>query len=151
VQLAVGHPATTLGVFYHVFCSPQDSLKERSLMAFTDPQTVTFNAVATPLPRTSFAAHSGEFAKDDGLLKLSFSHAFGRKTRRLVQLDHSKIAADPLQASVNVRLGARAYMVVETPPYGYTVAEAKQLVDALTGYLAASTGARATQWLGGEI
>jgi len=40
---------------------------------------------------------------------------------------------------------------METPPYGYSVAEAKQIVDALTSYLTASTGARATQWLGGEI
>ncbi|DAD51742.1 coat protein [ssRNA phage Esthiorhiza.2_48] len=120
-------------------------------MAFTDPQTVTINAVATPLPRTSFGSHLGEFQKDDGLLKLTFSHSFGKKTRRLVQLDHSKIAADPLQASINVRLSARAYMVMETPPYGYSVAEAKQIVDALTSYLTASTGARATQWLGGEI
>jgi len=120
-------------------------------MAFNDPQVVTFNAVATSLFRTGFGVHSGEFTKDDGLLKLSVSHSFGKKTRRLIQLDHSKIAADPLQASVNVRLGARAYMVVETPPYGYNVAESKQIVDALTGYLSASTGARATQWLGGEI
>lgn len=42
------------------------------------------------------------------------------------------------------------YLVVDTPVTGYTVAEAKQIVDALTAYLTASTGARVTQLLGGE-
>lgn len=121
-------------------------------MAFTDPQTVTINAVATSLPRTSFAVNSGEFTKDDGLVKLSVNHTSSKgKVRHFMALNHSKIAADPLQASINVRLGARAFIVMETPPYGYSVAEAKQVVDALTGYLTATSGARATQWLGGEI
>jgi hypothetical protein len=43
-----------------------------------------------------------------------------------------------------------AYVVVDVPDIGYTVAEAKQIVDALTGYLTASSGARVTQLLGGE-
>jgi hypothetical protein len=121
-------------------------------MAFTDPQTITFNSVATPLPRTSFAVNSGEFTKDDGLLKLSINHTSSKgKVRHFMALNHSKVAADPLQASINVRLGARGFIVMETPPYGYSVAEAKQVVDALTGFLVASSGARATQWLGGEI
>jgi hypothetical protein len=42
------------------------------------------------------------------------------------------------------------YLVVDTPKTGYTVAEQKQIVDALTAYLTASSGARATQLLGGE-
>jgi hypothetical protein len=43
-----------------------------------------------------------------------------------------------------------AYLVVNTPKVGYTVAEAKAVVDALVAYLAASSGARVTQLLGGE-
>lgn len=121
-------------------------------MAFTDPQTVTINAVAQTLPRTSFAVNSGEFTKDDGLVKLTVNHTSSRgKNRHFMALNHSKVAADPLQASINVRLAARAFVVMETPLFGYSVAEAKQLVDALTGFLTASSGARATQWLGGEI
>jgi hypothetical protein len=42
------------------------------------------------------------------------------------------------------------YIVVDVPPTGYTVVEQKQIVDALTAYLTASSGARATQLLGGE-
>lgn len=42
------------------------------------------------------------------------------------------------------------YIVVDTPTDGYTLAEAKQIVDALVAYLTASSGARVTQLLGGE-
>jgi hypothetical protein len=42
------------------------------------------------------------------------------------------------------------YLTVDTPVNGYTVAEAKYVVDALVAYLTASTGARVTQLLGGE-
>jgi hypothetical protein len=119
-------------------------------MAFADPQSVTINAVANSLPRVSSGENKGAFRKDDGLVSLSISHTYGKRTRRLVRLDHSKIAADPLMASVNVRLSAAVYLVVDLPETGYTVAEAKQLVDGLTAYLTASSGARATQLLGGE-
>jgi hypothetical protein len=43
-----------------------------------------------------------------------------------------------------------AYLVVDVPIIGYTVTEQKQVVDGLTGYLTASSGARVTQLLGGE-
>jgi len=41
-------------------------------------------------------------------------------------------------------------MVVDVPVNGYTVAEAKAVVDALVAYLTASTGAQVTKLLGGE-
>jgi hypothetical protein len=43
-----------------------------------------------------------------------------------------------------------AYLVIDVPKVGYTIAEQKQIVDALTAYLTASTGAKVTQLLGGE-
>lgn len=119
-------------------------------MAFADPQSVTINAVAQTLPRISSEKNSGVFQKDDTTVKLSVAHQYGNRIRRTLRLDHSKIAADPLMASVNVRLGMSAYLVVDVPSTGYTVTEAKQVVDALTAYLTASSGAKVTQLLGGE-
>jgi hypothetical protein len=120
-------------------------------MAFADPQSVTINAVAQTLPRISSEKNAGAFQKDDATVKLAVSHAYAKgRARRMVRLDHAKIAADPLMASVNVRLNGAVYLVTDFPDVGYTVAEAKQIVDALTAYLTASSGARATQLLGGE-
>lgn len=120
-------------------------------MAFADPQTVTINAVAQTLPRISSGVNAGAFQKDDATVKLSVSHNIGKgRTRRMLRLDHSKIAADPLMAGINVRASGSVYIVCDFPQTGYTIAEAKQIVDGLTAYLTASSGARATQLLGGE-
>lgn len=119
-------------------------------MAFADPQSVTINAVANTLPRTGSGVASGTFAKDDGNVKLSVSHTYGKRTRRTIRLDHAKVAADPLVSAQNIRYSMSCYLVCDIPITGYTVAEAKQIVDGLTTYLTASSGARVTQLLGGE-
>jgi hypothetical protein len=120
-------------------------------MSFADPQSVTINAVANSLPRTSTQGTQGVFTKDDGTRKLTVSHQYGKRTRRTIRLDDYKIAADPLTPAANVKNSMSAYLVVDLPAQGgYTVAEAKQIVDGLVGYLAASFGAKITQLLGGE-
>lgn len=119
-------------------------------MAFADPQSVTINTVANSLPRTASGINAGVFTKDDGNVKLSVSHQYGKRTRRTLRLDFSKIAADPLISAQSIRYSMSAYLVIDTPITGFTVAEAKQIVDGLTAYLTASTGARVTQLLGGE-
>lgn len=119
-------------------------------MAFADPQSVTINAVANSLPRVSSGVNTGAFQKDDGNVKLEVSHQYGKRNRRAIKLTHRKIAADPLVGSVNIQYSMSTTLVVDTPVTGYTVAEAKQIVDALVAYLTASTGARVTQLLGGE-
>lgn len=119
-------------------------------MAFSDPQSVTINAVANTLPRTSSGTNNGVFTKDDGNVKLTVSNAYGKRTRRTIRLDHRKIAPDPLISAQNIEFSMSAYLVVDVPVTGYTIAEQKQIVDALTAYLTASSGARVTQLLGGE-
>jgi hypothetical protein len=119
-------------------------------MAYADPQVVTINSVANSLPRTGSGDNAGAFTKDDGNVKLSFSHQYAKRTRRTVRLDYSKIAADPLISAQNIKYSMSAYLVVDLPTTGFTVAEAKQIVDALTAYLTATSGAKTTQLLGGE-
>jgi hypothetical protein len=118
-------------------------------VAFADPQSVTINAVANSLPRISSGVNTGAFQKDDTTVALSVRHQYGKRTRRQLRLDHSKIAADVF-TSDNVKYSMSAYLVVDVPETGYTVAEQKQIVDALTAYLTASSGAKVTQLLGGE-
>jgi len=118
---------------------------------FSDPQSVTINAVAQNLPRVGVGPNSGVFSKDDGTVLLKFSHQLGKRYRHLVSLDHTKLVTDPLMASQNLRVSMRAHMVIDVPPYGYTIAEAKQIVDAFTAYLTASSGANVTKILGNEV
>ncbi|DAD50564.1 TPA_asm: coat protein [ssRNA phage Esthiorhiza.1_6] len=119
-------------------------------MAFADPQSITINTVAQTLPRTGSGTNTGQFTKDDGNVRLTVSHQIGKRTRRTIRVDHSKIAPDPLISAQNIKFSMSVYLVADVPPTGYTVAEQKQIVDALTAYLTASSGARVTQLLGGE-
>jgi hypothetical protein len=117
---------------------------------FSDPQTVTINAVPFTLPRVDSGGNKGIYQSNDGLVKLSVSHTYGKRNRRMLRLDHSKIAADPLLADRNLRYSMSVYTVFDTPIVGYTVAEAKLISDALNAYAAASSGAQITKILGGE-
>lgn len=119
-------------------------------MAFADPQSVTINAVAQTLPRTSSGVNTGVFTKDDGSVKLSVGHTTGKRARHTIRLDSRKVAADPFVTGVNTSYSMSVYMVVDVPTVGYTIAEQKQIVDALTAYLTASSGSKVTQLLGNE-
>jgi len=119
-------------------------------MAFADPQSVTINAVANALPRTASGVNTGSFTKDDGNVALTVSHSYGKRTRRQLRLNVRKIAADPLISSSNILYSMGATLIVDTPVTGYSIAEQKQVVDALIAFLSASSGAKVTQLLGGE-
>jgi len=119
-------------------------------MAFSDPQSVTVGGSAISLPRTGSGNGSGTFTSNDGLVRMTIASSYGKRTRRTIRLEHSKVAPDPLISSQNIKYTMTSYIVTDTPVTGYTVSEAKAVVDALVAYLAASTGARVTQLLGGE-
>lgn len=116
----------------------------------TDPQSVTINAVANSLPAVSRGDGQSAYSKDDGNVRLSVSHQFGKRTRRTARIDFRKIAADPLISSQSVLYSMSAYLVVDLPVTGFTVAEAKYIVDALTLWLTATTGLNTTKLLAGE-
>lgn len=119
-------------------------------MAFSDPQSLTINAVAQSLPRTSTGNNESFYTKDDGTVKLSIRHTYGRRDRSLVRVDFKKVAADPFLSGVNKEYGMSVTLSIDTPPTGFTNTEQKYVVDALVAYLAASSGANVTKVLGGE-
>ena len=92
---------------------------------FSDPQSVTINAVAVSLPRTTAGDNKGAFTANDGSVKLSVSHSYAKRNRRMIRLDHSKVAADPLAADRNLKYNFATYLVIDGPPVGYTNTEAK--------------------------
>jgi hypothetical protein len=119
-------------------------------MAFSDPQSVTINAVTKTLPRVSVDQNSSVYRIDDGSVQLTASHQYGKRKRSLLRLDYTKTAADPLISSTNIVYSMSVQLVVDRPLTGFTVAEQKQIVDAMSAYLAASSGANTTKFLGGE-
>jgi hypothetical protein len=119
-------------------------------MALADPQSITINTVANSLPRTSSGVNTGAFTKDDGTVRLAVAHQYGKRVRRSIRVDHKKVAPDPLISAQNIQHSMSANLVIDVPVTGYTVTEAKQIVDGFIASLNASSGALITKILGGE-
>jgi hypothetical protein len=119
-------------------------------MSYTDPQTVTISAVTTPLPRTSVGNNGSEYTSADGLIKLSANSAYGRRTRRVLRIDHSKLTTDPFIPTQNVKVSMSNYIVFDVPPVGYTATEALAVYTGFKTQFSASSDALITKLLGGE-
>jgi len=117
---------------------------------FADP-TITVNAVAQALKRTSMGANSGAFTTNDGSHKLAISHSLGNVNQRMIRLDRVQTVANPLTTGEYFEASDSVWLVSRTPRVGVlTVVQQKNLVDGFLAYLAASSGAAITQLLGGE-
>jgi hypothetical protein len=119
-------------------------------MAFTDPQTVTISAVTTPLPRTSVEENGSEYTSADGLIKLTASHDYGRRARRMLRIDTSKMAPDPFRPVENVKVSMSCYMVFDLPLAGYTATEALAVYTGFKTQYSAGSDALIVKLLGGE-
>lgn len=120
-------------------------------MAYTDPQSITISGTGYSLARVGMGVLNGSFSSSDGLLTEKISHTVGKaRTRRVLRVDLSKVAADPFQTTINAKYGLSVQLHVDVPNVGFTIAEQKAVVDAVLTYLGASTGAKVTQLLGGE-
>lgn len=119
-------------------------------MSFTDPLSITISGTTVSLPRVSVGDDRSEYASGDGLYKLTASHEYGRRTRRLMRIDTSKVAPDPFRPTENVQVGMSYYVVFDLPPAGYTAAEALAVQQGFNTLMAANTNQLVTKLLGGE-
>lgn len=116
-----------------------------------DPQSVTpTGGSAVSLPAVGRGIDSSIYQSADGNTKLTVSHAYGARKRTSVRLDFAKIAADPLISAQNIKYSMSAYLVMDVPITGFTVAEAMAQAGGLLAYLSATTNAKVTSVLGGE-
>ena len=123
-------------------------------MALTDPQKfkeVTGTEVTAP--RVSSGDFKSIYETSDGLnvLTVSTQENGSNRKRHLVRIDVSKLANNPLEETKKQTFSMSVYLVVDRPAVaGYTVAEAKKLVEGLVGLLSASTYSLTEKVLGGE-
>lgn len=114
---------------------------------FSEPQSVTVNAVANSLPRVEFGARKGTFATSDGAITLSIAHDLRNRNRRTVRLDFAKTAADPLLDGVSRQYTMSTYVVIDHPKVGFTVTEVQKNLEALVDWL---SDAQILKVVGGE-
>lgn len=119
-------------------------------MAFTDPQSVTISGATTSLPRVSSGVGESKYLSSDGLIALTGSNSYGRRTRRVLRLDHNKITADPFIPAQNTKVGMSVYTVFDLPPAGYTNADALAVFVGFNTLATATSNAIISKLLGGE-
>jgi hypothetical protein len=119
-------------------------------MAFSDPQSITISGTTTPLPRVSTGKGESSYSSADGLITLSASHAYGRRTRRVLRVDHSKLTADPFIPTNNTKVSMSNYIVFDVPVAGYTNTEALAVYTGFKTAFTATSDALITKLLGGE-
>jgi hypothetical protein len=119
-------------------------------MSFTDPLSVTISGTAISLPRVSSGDNEAEYMSGDGLTRLSASHDYGKRTRRMLRLDTAKLTSDPFRPTENVKVSMSNYIVFDVPQAGYTASEALAVYAGFKGLFTATSDAMITKLLGGE-
>lgn len=113
-----------------------------------DPQSVTINAIATSLPKTSNGQTQNVYTSADGVTSMTVKqNVTSARFRREVRLSQHKIATDAL-SGLNKDLGVSVYLVIDEPKAGYSDAEIGYLIDALKAW---ATSANYQRILGGEL
>lgn len=116
-------------------------------MSFTDPQSVTIDAVPYSMPRVESEVSKSLYSTATEDLKMTISHQESKgRTRRMVRLDKRVVAADPLTA-VNVYQTVGVYLVIDEPEYGFTD---DNIDDIIQGFKTWLTTANVNKVLGSE-
>lgn len=119
-------------------------------MAFADPQSITFNGVATSFARISSRENSSKYNNSDSSRRLLLSSSYGKRIRRVARIDDEKRAADPLFPTQNRPYSTSFYVVADLPEYGYTNTELAHIGAGLMTWLTASSNANFLRLLNGE-
>jgi hypothetical protein len=115
---------------------------------FSDPQTVTVNAVAQVLAAISRESHKSQYREDVAEYELLISHQeTPKRNRRTVRLNRVLVTADPFIPAQNVQVSSSYYLVIDTPLAGLTSTQMKDDILGLTVWL---SSANILKVLGGE-
>ncbi|DAD50031.1 TPA_asm: coat protein [ssRNA phage Gerhypos.2_1] len=119
-------------------------------MSFTDPLSITISGATLALPRVDVGDDKSEYLSSDGLIRLTASHDYGKRTRRSLRVDTSKLSPDPFKPAENVKVSMSHYMVFDVPPAGYTAAEALEVYKGFKTLYSSTSDAMIVKLLGGE-
>lgn len=109
-------------------------------MAFSDPQTLTVNAVAKSMALVERNGRSASYRTSDGEYSFSISHQQkGGRVRSMVRTNQSKLAPDPYQSGLNVTAKHSVWIVLDRPAEGFfTPTEIDYVVQAFKTWLSSA-------------
>lgn len=116
---------------------------------FSDPQTVTYNAVAKVLPAISRGIDTSEYKLNDSgtIYDLTLGHQFKTRNRVFARLRRDVYASDPLVPAQNILASATCSFTMDFPQVGMVAADVQYLGNALVAYL---TSANLLKMITGE-
>ncbi|DAD51605.1 TPA_asm: coat protein [ssRNA phage Gerhypos.1_14] len=127
---------------------------------FTEPLTITpgagISSGAVSLPRVfqqgSVAQYQGSGSVNAGnLLKVSSSHQYGKRTRRVLRCDYSDNAGSTLITGTTSPRSMSCYAVIDIPNSGqFSVADQAALFNGLKGLWSATADTVLLKLLAGE-
>jgi len=128
---------------------------------FTDPISLTpgasFDAGAVSLPRVSQQGsisvyQAGPLSVNAGsILKVTASHQYGRRNRRVLRCDYSDNAGSTLISGTTSPRSMSTYVVFDVPNAGqFSATDQLALFNGLKGTWSATTDALMKKLLGGE-
>jgi hypothetical protein len=128
---------------------------------FTDPVTLTpgaaFDVGAVSLPRVSQQGsvsvyQAGPLSVFAGsLLRVTSSHQYGKRTRRVLRCDYSDNAGSTLISGTTAPRSMSCYVVFDIPSAGqFSATDQLSLFNGLKGTWSATTDALMKKVLGGE-
>jgi len=120
-------------------------------MAYTDPQTVTVDAVPHTLPRVLTGTTVGKFVSADALRELTIDPRGTAKRRRNVGRFFTKrTVLDPLGSGLSTQVQSMVSITIDRPTSGVTDAEIEKDLLGLIAWLTASTNANLKKLVAGE-
>lgn len=119
-------------------------------MSFTDPLSVTISGTTTPLPRVSVGDDKSEYMSSNGLIVVRASHDYGKRKRRMLRIDTSKLSPDTIQPTINAKKSMSLYMVFDLPDEGFDNVEALAVYTGFKTLITANTDDLVKKLLGGE-
>jgi len=119
-------------------------------VAFSDPQTVTVNAVARPLPRYLTGTNVGTFTSADAITQLAIDPN-GTRTRRSAKASIRENVSITDAGTGLTRIESHSFTIISNRPLtGVSDTVAEQLAAGLISWLTASTNANLKKLLAGE-
>lgn len=119
-------------------------------MAFEDPQVL--DGIDLDLTRVSVGDNKSIYVSPAGDAKVTISHIYGKRTRRMFRLDYEKVVDNPLMDGVSTYENCAAYIVLDAPPRGLDNSDLRKvLLDVSVQFENTTEGnARAAKFLGGQ-
>lgn len=117
---------------------------------FADPQELDWDSATYTLPRIGADLNAGAFKGADAKFELNMSHAYGKRTRRVVRLDYKILAADVMDSSLNVPYSMAVYTVADVPNVGISLLAQKDVVNSYLEWMTNTSNANAMKWLEGQ-